>query len=231
MSLMESIVDKKVALLLTLFSFISLAESAWAGPKTFLFSLPLVSVGREGAIRAEYNATTKGSLALEWSEWGMGREREELTANELEKHPKDSLITQGREILVMMSKYSNQANLSGLYWGLGLGYRSGQAQWTKTADADEIAGAGLQAGQLEHKLDVVGPTVAARGGYRFVGEDLGFAVGSYLGVKRTQNKVTDAKNASDETRSFAATKESDRLALKNRFATSLTIGIDIGWAF
>lgn len=196
----------------------------FADPKTFLVSVPLITLGRDGAFRAEYNLFQKGTVALEWTEWGGNGKGEELTETERKENPDSSLKTDGRELSLMFGRYTDPLKMAGFHWGLGAGYRSLDAFWHKAPSGSDIQG-----GQPTlHDLRVAGATVTGRLGYRFVGEDLGFAIGSFLSVKHFQNTVNDKKS---ETPNAVVIDQSDRLALQRRLMSSLRIGVEVGWAF
>ncbi len=196
-----------------------------AEAKSFLFTLPLLTVGREGAIRGEYNLYQKAGLALEWAQWNGKGEREELTNDEIRDNPGSSLITEGRDIGVMFSRYSDPKNLGGWNWGLGAGYRTVTADWTRTpslySKTDDT--------NAHYNVNIKGATVSGRVGYRFVGDNVGFAIGTFLGLKHFLGQVSDISH--DESAGFQPISQRDRRALQQKLATSLKLGLEIGWAF
>lgn len=195
-------------------------ESLLAKNRSFIFSLPLVTIGRDAPVRAEYNLG-KASLSADWVEWlGEVGKREELTQSELEEHPNDSMTSQGRELTLMVSRYKNSASMSGFHWGLGAGYRQVRAMWKKSA-------ALMGDDPLTHNFVVSGPTYSGRLGYRYVGKDMGFMVGTYLGVRHFQNAVEDTELTQGET----ALSENDKNSLKRRMMSAMRIGLEMGWAF
>lgn len=212
------------------------AESRSSGQgagKNFLISLPLVTAGHEGAVRAELNLANRGAVALDWAEWGSGAERrQDLSPQDIKAHPKDAFLTEGRDMTVMMSKYNNPGNMSGFHWGLGLGYRAMQAELRKTPSLQSQGDAVLlNDGQVLNNIDISGPTVSGRVGYRHVGEEVGFSIGTFLGVKHFQNKISNAKQDSNKDIAFSPISEKDSDALSARLTTAIKIGVEIGWAF
>lgn len=205
-----------------------LLEPMWAlaDAKYFLITLPVVTFGREGAIRGEYNLFQKGTLALEWTEWVGRGKREELSNPEIKASPGSSLLSEGRELGLMFGRYTDPLNMGGFHWGMGAGYRFMKADWVRTPSAH--GNGGLSTSSMYH-VNASGPTLAARLGYRFVGDSIGFAIGSFLGVKHYINEVSDASEEDTSKYSHISTK--DKHYLQKKFATSLKIGIEIGWAF
>ncbi|MBI2602894.1 MAG: hypothetical protein HYW48_07555 [Deltaproteobacteria bacterium] len=203
--------------------FLMLPINLFADPKTFLVTVPLLTLGRDGSFRGEYNLFQKGTVALEWTEWGGNGKGEELTETERKEAPESSLKTDGRELGLMFGRYGDPLKMAGFHWGLGAGFRSLDAFWRKAPENE--AGEKMTL----YDLRVAGATVTGRVGYRFVGEDLGFAIGSFLSVKHFQNKVSDKK--SEDTANAVPIVQSDRLALQRRLMSSLRIGIEVGWAF
>ena len=200
---------------------------ALADAKYFLISLPVLTFGREGAVRGEYNLFQKGTLALEWVEWVGRGKREELTNPEIKANPGSSLLSEGRELSLMFGRYTDPLNMSGFHWGMGAGYRLMKAYWVRSPNARAKEGAWTTP-SIYH-VNAAGPTLAARLGYRYVGENIGFALGSFVGVKHYINEVTDASE--EDLRKFSHISIKDRHYLQKKFATSLKIGIEIGWAF
>ena len=204
---------------------LSLPAKMLADTKTFLFTLPVLTIGREGAIRGEYNLFQKGTIALEWTEWSGKGEREELTNQEMKDNPGSSLRTQGRELGLMYSRYTDPRNMSGFQWGLGAGYRMMKADWTKTASDDDKT----DAMSARYNVNVRGPTISGRIGYRFVGDSIGFAIGTFLGLKHFLSHASDVTG--EDPAVFAPIRESDRRSLQKKLATSLKLGLEVGWAF
>jgi hypothetical protein len=192
--------------------------------KNFLVSLPLVTAGREGAIRLEYNLAAKGTVALDWAQWGAKKKREELAPSEIKEHPNNSLQTAGRDLAIMMHRYNNPGNMSGFNWGLGLGYRTMDVEWKKTQIVDNLD-------SFNHHVNATGPTASGRVGYRYVGSDLGFALGTYIGVKHFQHRIVYVKGSDVKQVALLPISEKDSDSLSRRLTTAVKIGIEIGWAF
>jgi len=199
---------------------------ALADAKYFLISLPVLTLGREGSIRGEYNLFQKGTLALEWTEWVGRGKREELTNPEIKANPGSSLMSEGRELSLMYSRYTDPMNMSGFHWGMGAGYRFVKADWVRSHTNQ---GNGTQSTPSLYHVNASGPTLAGRLGYRFVGESIGFALGGFAGVKHYINDVMDDSEENPSKYSHISVK--DKHYLQKKFATSLKIGIEIGWAF
>lgn len=198
----------------------------FAESKTIVLTLPVVTVGREGVIRAEYNLFQKGTLALEWTEWVGKGERQELGLRDRKENPGNSLLSEGRELGLMFGRYSNPTNMSGFNWGAGAGYRSTKLNWTKTSFNKST---NIQEETNHYRVYANGPSLSARVGYRFVGDSIGFTIGSYIGVKHFLSQLTDASG--DDSSTFSPISARDKSVLQQKIATLLKIGIEIGWAF
>jgi hypothetical protein len=185
-------------------------------PKTILVSVPLITLGRDAALRAEYNMKQAGTLGMEWTEWGMGKRQQELTQSEQAKTPNDGILTRGRELGVMWSRYNDANLMSGFGWGLGAGYRVWQAQWLEEQTDKSI---------LKDDLESRGVTLTGRVGYRYVAPSLGLSVGAYTSIKHFQNQLRP--NEAEE----SALNNEEQASLRRRLATSLRIGVEFGWAF
>ena len=98
------------AVLLTQLTFNSYLQ---AREKNFLVSLPLITLGYEGALRAEYKLKSHGFFAFDWAGWGSVKPREELTAREIEERNGDSISSKGEDYSLMYGKYDNPKNMSG----------------------------------------------------------------------------------------------------------------------
>ncbi|MBP6217614.1 MAG: hypothetical protein KA436_03385 [Oligoflexales bacterium] len=214
-----------------IFAQILCSAQAYCEAKTFVLSLPLVTAGREGSLRGEYNLAQKGSLALEWAEWGSVDKRQELSGGDLKSPAKDGLWTDGRDLGLMYSRFHNPQNMSGFYWGVGLGYRRMQADWRKTNAFNSSFESSLANADInENHLEITGPTAFSRLGYRFVGEDLGFMIGSYAGLKHFQSQITESKSE-DIGNDSLLLSEAARDSLQRRLMSSVKLGLEIGWAF
>ena len=207
------------------------AESV-AADKDFVISLPIVTLGREGALRGEYNLNNNATIALEWSKWSGDAAREELTNTEIEEDPQTSLITEGSNIGIMLGRYSNPKQMSGFHWGLGAGYRKINAKWKKTPNSDTDESASLdEDGKVNYNIVTDGLALNSRVGYRYVGKEIGFVSGLYMAYKHFQNNMNDNENQSENEIKFTNIAQSDKTSLQRRFMSQFHIGLEIGWAF
>jgi hypothetical protein len=196
----------------------------FADEKTFLVTLPVVTIGREGSLHAEFSLKEKGTLGLDWAEWGgLFGTREELTSRERAENPGQSLVTEGRDMSLEFARYTDPYNMSGFYWGLGVGYRMMRLDWSETLISEDGST------RSRYYAYASGPAVNGRLGYRFVGDSVGVVLGSFVGLKYFLSDITDKSSEDTRTYSFIDTKTRSRL--QNKIATLLKIGIDIGWAF
>ncbi|MFK7873347.1 MAG: hypothetical protein AB8C84_09290 [Oligoflexales bacterium] len=204
------------------FLFVCLCFSHAAFSSSFLVTLPLVAVDREWAGRAEYNIMKKGGIAFELGGQSAG---EDLTQTERTENPGRSLLSMAREVRFMVSRYTYGHNMSGFYWGAGLGYRQAAAKWSQVTQ-------GLSAVEEDaqtYALDLEGHTLNARAGYRMQ-SDMGVMAGLYLGFEHFEAKVRDSvvggeydeiQESSSEIRNKVARKMADRFRP----------GFEFGWAF
>jgi hypothetical protein len=201
-----------------------LALPVYADTKAFLITLPVFTLGLEGALRTEFNLFQRGTLALESTEWVGKGKREELSRREVRENPGSFLLTEGRELGIMFGRYTDPFNMSGFNWGLGAGYRMMKIDWSK-AGSDESN----TSPPPHYNVRAEGPTVAARAGYRFVGTDIGFTLGSFLGVKYFLSQISNFSH--EDTIKFSPISAGERKSLRGKLGTSFKIGVEIGWAF
>ena len=168
-----------------------MTPSVNAKEKNFLVSLPLITLGYEGALRAEYSLRSRGFLAFDWAGWGSIEPREEMTTREMEEREGDSVTSEGEDYSVMYGRYDNPKNMSGFHWGIGAGVRRMKVLWLRTpeAGADKNALVLDENGKIHHNVRVAGNTYLGRIGYRHVGSDLGFMIGGYMVYKRFQRSL------------------------------------------
>lgn len=197
--------------------FLMVSKPAVGKMKHVLLSIPVVTLGKDAALRVEYNLLRRGTLGLEWREWGAKKRREEFSKHELEQRPGESLTSRGREIGLLWSRYSNPALMSGFAWSLGAGYRFWEGRWKHVlADGDSEP--------IDQDILSSGPTFTGRIGYRYVADTLGCALAGYSSIKHFQNQVVS------ESEEISLPNE-DARSLGRRMMTSLRIGVELGWAF
>lgn len=195
--------------------------------KSFNLALPLVALGGESVLRAEYNMGQPGSLGLEFT---LIQESELLSQREIEEQPGDSLLQAGSELSLIYSSYVDKQLMSGFFWALGIGYRAMRLQWKRTPSlAFAPTGMALdEQGRFQHSLRSVGVTGRARFGYRYVASSIPFSIGAYLGIRHFQNRFEDIEGEEDDA---VVTPEDDKQALQRRLTSSLEPGLEVGLAF
>lgn len=212
----------------------SLAKEAG---KEFAVTLPIVAFGREAAIRLEKNLATQASLGLEVTRIFAG---EEMSKEESEQLGGQSLMNDGYEAALYVTRYSNPARLSGFFWALGAGYRKMALAWHKKPDANYPLRDTYQldeSGRLNHQMTSDGMTGHIHGGYRYVGEEWPMHIGVYLGFRHFQGKYEDVQteNSGEADASLVTenppTSEKERLGLRNRFMTRLEPSLNFGFVF
>ena len=220
--------QKSTAIFITLLGFIGSADaSARSRPRSFLFALPL-TVG--SPLKLSYNYESKVALSLDITN---EPELERLSDREVEESPGSSLLTEAQEVGLMFSRYSNAANMSGWHWGLGVGYKRMKASWVKLPDPDAEGDEAIvtEDGRANYKLDISGTTATARGGYRYVADELGFMASLFLMIKHFQNRVQDAELDGTDTQPIASITRGDAQTIRRRFTTQILPGLEVGWAF
>lgn len=195
-----------------------------AAGKVFLLSLPFLTIGNEGAMRAEVNVFQKGGLAIEWAEWSGQGQRQELTHWEIKRNPGSSLISEGREIGLMFSRYSKPEFMGGWNWGLGGGYRILNVRWSEMTMLNQD-----QPSLANYKVQARGPIFSSRAGYRYVEEDFGITVGTFIGMILFPNYVSNQSNVDSENYNRITNDRSH--VLERRLAFSYKVGFEFGWAF
>jgi len=191
-------------------------------------SLPLVSVGRDSPLGLEFNIMNEFSLGVHL---GLVSKGEELEKKEQEEHPGSSLETRGQDVSLTFQRFSNSGEMSGLHWGLSLGYRQIDATWIREPEDTSQEIMPLDDNDMmRHYLKLEGTSLGLRFGYRFVADSTGFMSGIYLKARHFQNRVRDDEEPEDATLQTDISPE-DAISLKRRMMSSLLAGIEIGWAF
>ena len=194
--------------------------------KSLVVTLPAISVARESFLGVDINLGGDSSLEFHW---GKLFEGEDLRKREMEEEPYGSLKTRGQELGFYFQRFSNGQQLSGLHWGLGAGYKTLVATWTKLPSEQE--GVYLKDDMnsyVNHNINLSGATIQSRFGYRYVADSVGFAAGIYLKLRHFQSKIIDEENMISE--QIIPINQSDSIRLKRRMMTSLLPGFELGWA-
>ncbi len=194
--------------------------------KSFIVAIPL-RVGTP--YRFEYNLG-KGSLGLDLLKENV---RERLGDKEIQQQPGDSLISEAKEISIMFSRYGNAELLSGLHWGLGIGYRAENMAWRKNLNLEtkeDLEFLVDQDGKVYHAAKLDGITGSVRLGYRYVSQSAGFVAGLFVVYKHFESKVNDVASQGI-VYPFSKMPKEDLQTLRNKLMTSIMPGLEIGWAF
>lgn len=209
------------------------SPSASKGGHDWLFSLPLVAERPQLRIHAEYNADRSVGIALEA---GVISKVEELTDEEIALTG-NSLQVNGLQASLLMSRYSDEANMAGFFWSLGAGYRRWQAEWKKQVSEKETLRLDSvdDKGYLHHKFEGKGATGHMRLGYRYVGTDWPLAFGAHVGVRHMNSQISDVDvPESEQTRlklQYSDLSSEERRSMKNRMMTTSDIAVDFGLVF
>lgn len=214
------------------------SEAGGGGGRDFAVSLPLALYG-ESVARLELNLSNHASLAVELN---VKRSSDDID-EEQAKETHESLVTDAKGGLLLVSRYSEPTRLAGFYWSLGLGWREMNADWQVQPDpADKHADYSLaspvedsDASVFHHRATLIGTTGHLRAGYRYVAEELPLMIGAYLGVRHFQASVKDVElkdeEMADKTYVYAAMTERERERLKRRYMTQLEPAVEIGFIF
>jgi hypothetical protein len=204
-----------------------------SGGRDWIISLPVMAERPQLRLHAEYNAARSVGLALEAAQIAS---TEELSEEEI-KETGNSLAINGFQGSLLMSRYSDPANMGGFFWSLGAGYRKWDAEWKKKPDAKEFQRATLvdEEGYLHHRVEGKGATAHIRVGYRYVANEWPLAVGGHVGLRHMNSQVTDVSVKEDEQTKLHATyskvDDQERKQLKHKMMTTPDFTVDFGLAF
>ncbi|MGE0171457.1 MAG: hypothetical protein AB7T49_01670 [Oligoflexales bacterium] len=194
-------------------------------PRAFAFTLPpLVALGSQAAVKAEFN-TRSAALGIE----GIAvLPYEDVSDTEKQSGDSVSRKVQGGEVAAFLTKYSNSMMMSGLFWGIGIGYRELQTSWYQSAD-----GLALQEedyvdddNQVEYRVRGRGVTGHLRFGYRYVGTEVPVVLGFYAGVRHFDGTYENV-----EEKTLVDAGENDFVFLKKRYMSQFEPGLELGMSF
>jgi len=198
-----------------------------SGSRSFILTVPLVSMTRDAVFRGELN-TVSASFSVESAFMGAAEEYPEekllLTG--------DSMITSGRQASILVSRYSNQSNMSGWFWTLGAGARQMDGIW-KTSPSTLALMTGINlvqdsAGKVLHNYKATGTTGHARVGYRWVSRSIPLAIGGHIGIRHFEGKFEDAAPLDPDYTPLAV---DEKASLRRRYMTRLEPAVEFGLAF
>jgi hypothetical protein len=196
----------------------------------WILSLPVVSERPQLRLHAEYNLYHSLGIALEAAQIAK---TEELSEEEI-KDTGNSLSINGYQASLLMSRYSDPANLGGFFWTLGAGYRKWDAEWKKKTVENEAARTSLvdEEGYLHHRVEGKGGTAHFRVGYRYVANEWPLAIGGHVGLRHMNSQVTDVSVKEEEQTKLRATyskvDDQERKQLKHKMMTTPDLTVDFG---
>ncbi len=213
------------------------ASSSSGGSKSsardWIISLPVMAERPQFRLHGEYNAAKSVGLAVELATIATG---EELYEEEIQEKG-NSLTINGLQASLLMSRYSDEANMGGFFWTLGAGYRRWGAEWKKQPGEKEVTRLGLvdQKGYLHHRVEGRGVTGHGRVGYRYVASEWPLAIGAHIGLRHMNSQVKDISVSDSEEQKLELeysklTAEESR-SLKNRMMTTPDFSVDFGIVF
>lgn len=216
---------------------VSSSQGSSTGEKStgrdWLISVPVMTERPQLRVHMEYNAGRSAGLALEIATIAR---TEELRDAEIQATG-NSLVISGAQASLLLSRYSDEANLGGFFWTLGAGYRQWGAEWAKKADEKDVTRLGLvdDDGLLHHRIKGRGTTGHVRVGYRYVAKEWPIAVGAHVGLRHMNSQITEAKVSEAEEKklefSYSPVSGSEKRSMKNRMMTTPDITVDFGTAF
>ena len=206
-------------------------SSSGAGSRSFVLTIPVTNMSRDTAFRGEFNFGST-SLGIESGLMGQAEEYPE----EKVLITGESMITSGRHVALMLSRFGNPANMSGWFWTLGAGVRTMEGSWRSNPSqlslrASKKSGVNLvvdDAGKTLHRYTAKGATGHARFGYRWVSQAIPLAIGAHVGVRHFEGKFKDADNLDTD---HVALALDEKATLRRRYMTQLEPAVEFGLAF
>ncbi|MEY4630213.1 MAG: hypothetical protein RIQ81_333 [Pseudomonadota bacterium] len=208
-------------------AFAAPGSGGGAGSRSFILTIPIITLTRDAAFRGEYNL--KGAtIAVEGATM---MEAEEYTEDKMAETG-DSMISKGGHVSVLLSRYSQPSNMSGWFWTLGAGVRDMKGTWKTNPSALALSsGMALitdDAGKVIHEYTARGLTAHARTGYRWVAQSIPLSIGGGLGLRHFDARFEDKAELSPEA---SAMSDEDKATLRRRYMTRLEPAIEFGLAF
>ncbi len=201
--------------------------------RDWLVSLPVMTERPQLRVHMEYNAGRSAGLALELATIARS---EELRETEI-LATGNSLIISGAQASLLLSRYSDEANLGGFFWTVGAGYKQWVADWKNQPAENNDSRVGLvdEGGHLHHRVIGRGTTGHIRGGYRYVAREWPISVGAHIGLRHMNSQINDVNVSDAEEKKlayeYAPISSRERRSMKNRMMTTPDITVDFGAAF
>ncbi len=219
--------------LVGLLGFWSGLAQAKMGYRSVFFTIPLVEVGNQSTAHLEFNLGGEAGIALEGT---YIHRADDVTESEAQETGGDYLETHGRQIALLISRYSEPADLGGFYWTLGAGYRELNTTWiVEPTDDDTAMDMSLVSesdGKLHHDGEMSGVTGHGRLGYRHIGSSYPVVIGTYFGLRHYASGVDDTVGEDGRvTSGNAPMTDLEKIRLSRRFQTRPEIAVEMGWAF
>lgn len=202
--------------------------------RNYAISIPLFSVARESKFGVQANFFDKGAVSVQWNRLHAG---EDYRKSELEEDSNRSLLTAGQELSLMYNRYNDSSNMSGFYWGLGLGYQTMNAVWKRNRDLIEgavetPAAETDEKGLIHNELRLSGTTYNGEIGYRYVFSSIGLSLGVNLKLRHFQSNIVEKEDNLDKLEAYQQeSTDEDRQTLRRRFMSKIFLGPELGWTF
>ncbi len=144
----------------------------------------------------------------------------------------ESRRAEGMGGAVFLSAYTGRRALTGLYGGLGFGYRRESVKWQVTPDAND-ADLDLRLvksdQKLHHAAELSGPTAHLRTGYRFLIPDSPILLGAYVGGRYFAATASNGKDEDGADSTPMTDKEKARLV--KGYSAKVEAAVELGIAF
>lgn len=215
----------------------SSAPSGGSHGRDWMITLPVVAETSQLRLHGEYNIDRSLGLALEAASLSAV---EELSREEIEQTG-NSLTINGLQASLLMTRYSDEANMGGFFWSLGAGYRRWGAEWKKQPLENELEtksqrlGLVDEKGYLHHRIQGEGVTGHGRIGYRYVASEWPLTIGLHLGIRHMNSRVKDVEVSEEEEKKlelqYSPSTNEERRSLKHQMMTTPDYAIDFGFVF
>lgn len=200
----------------------------------FNVSMPIVNLNKEMIIHLEANLGGAASLSLEGIFKGA---YDEIDEDETVKTGETRSST-AKGVSLLFSRYSNPNSMSGIYFGIGVGYREESVDWRVRPDANDpksnYALVDPETQLLNHDGKLSGTTGSFRVGYRYVGDEWPVSAGGYIGARHFQAGVSDVDaehTKIEDNIPLADMTDHEKDSLRRSYATRPECGIEIGFRF
>ncbi len=189
--------------------------------------------GSPASIEQEYAGRLDVSVGKTFGvgfEGNVKSDREEADGQSISDE--ESRRAQGMGGALFLSAYTGRRALTGLYGGLGFGYRKESVKWQVTPDVNDsdLDLSLVKSDQkLHHAAELSGPTAHLRAGYRFLIPESPILLGAYVGGRYFDATISDGKEE-DGSASTPMT-DSEKSRLVKDYSAKVEAAVELGIAF